>query len=227
MAKPPPLAALFERLGRAVAPELIEAALTHPSASSPARPDYQRLEFLGDRVLNLAVAEALFRRHPEEVEGALHNRIQTLVSKQACAAVAERIGLGPHLRMDRGEARAGGRRRQTILGDAMEAVIAAVYLDAGFAAARAMVEALWAPLLDAAPAESPQDPKNALQEWAAARELPLPRYVEIARSGPQHALRFTMEARLADGRAARGEASSKRDAEKAAAAALLEGLDDG
>jgi ribonuclease-3 len=221
MAKAPPLAALFARLGRPVAADLIETALTHPSAASPARPDYQRLEFLGDRVLNLVIAEALTARFPDEDEGRLAPRLNALVRKEACAEVAAEIGLGDHLRMERSEARAGGRRRLTILGDAMEAVIAAVYLDGGLDAARETVLRFWTPRIAAQGAAAPAEPKSALQEWAAARGMPPPDYVEVARSGPPHAPVFTVEARLRDGAAAKASAGSKREAEKAAAAALL------
>jgi ribonuclease III len=227
MAKAPPLAALFARLGRPVATDLIETALTHPSAASPARPDYQRLEFLGDRVLNLLIAEALAARFPDEDEGRLAPRLNALVRKETCAEVAAEVGLGEHLRMERSEARAGGRRRMTILGDAMEAVIAAVYLDGGLDAARETVLRFWTPRIAAQGATAPAEPKSALQEWAAARGMPPPDYAEVARSGPPHALRFTIEARLSDGRSARAEAGSKREAEKAAAATLLGELDHG
>jgi ribonuclease-3 len=227
VAKAPPLSALFDRLGREAPAALIEAALTHPSAASPARPDYQRLEFLGDRVLNLIIAEALSARFPDEAEGSLAPRLNALVRKETCAEVAAEIGLGDHLRMERAEARAGGRRRVTILGDAMEAVVAAVYLDGGLDAARAVVLRFWGPRIAAQGAEAPSEPKSALQEWAAARGMPPPDYVEVARDGPPHAPRFTVEARLRDGRAAQGQAGAKRDAEKAAAAALLGRLSDG
>ncbi len=217
-------AALFERLGRTVDAGLIDAALTHPSAASRARPDYQRLEFLGDRVLGLVIAEALMARHPGEAEGKLAPRLNALVRAEACAQAAASIDLGAHLRLDRGEARAGGRKRTRSLGDAMEAVIAAVYLDAGFEAAREVVLKLWAPLIAAQGAEAPTEPKSALQEWAEARGLPLPAYDLLARSGPDHALRFEIEATVETEqgpRSARAEASSKRAAEKAAAAALV------
>jgi len=223
----PEILALRERLGRPVDPALLDTALTHPSAASPARADYQRLEFLGDRVLMLVIAEALLARHPDEAEGQLAPRLNALVRKDACAAVGAELGLGACLRMDRGEARSGGRRRDSTLGDAMEAVIAAVYLDGGLEAARDVILRLWAPQLAAqAGAAAPQDPKSALQEWAEGRGLPKPDYVLLRRTGPDHAPRFAIEARLQDGRAAAAEAASKRAAEKAAAAALLETLRD-
>lgn len=215
------LDALFERLGRTVAPALIEAALTHPSAGGPARPDYQRLEFLGDRVLMLVIAEALLRRWPREAEGKLAPRLNALVRKETCAEVARELGLGEHLRLEKSDARAGGRKRDTTLGDAMEAVIAAIYLDAGLEAARDTILRFWGPRIETQ-GEAPREAKSALQEWAEGRGLPKPEYALVARSGPDHAPTFEIEARLATGQAARAVAASKREAEKAAAAALLE-----
>jgi ribonuclease-3 len=226
MAKPPPLDPLFAALGRAVDRALIDRALTHPSASSPARPHYQRLEFLGDRVLNLMIAEALFHRFPDEAEGVLALRLNDLVRKETCAAVAEALDLGRHLRLERAEARAGGRKRVATLADAMEAVLAAVYLDGGEAAARDVVRRLWGPHIDAQGAAAPQDAKTALQEWAQARGMAPPRYETLRREGPDHAPRFTVAARLADGAEAVAEAANKRSAEQAAAADLLERVSD-
>ena len=224
MAKPPPLDALVDRLGRDVDPDLLDRALTHPSAATPARPHYQRLEFLGDRVLNLLVAEALLHRFPDEPEGRLAPRLNELVRKETCAAIAGEIGLGAHLRLDRAESRGGGRRRVTILADAMEAVIAAVWLDGGAEAARETVLRLWGPRIDAQGSVAPQDAKTALQEWAQARGMAPPTYAMLDRSGPDHAPRFTVEARLSDGAAEAAAAPTKRAAEQAAAAALLERL---
>ncbi len=225
MARGPRLETLFERLGRPVDAALIEAALTHPGGASLARPDYERLEFLGDRVLGLIVAEALLERFPAEPEGLLAPRLAALVSAEACAQVAQSVDLGAHLRLDRGDARSGGRKRVGALGDAMEAVVAAVYLDGGLAAAREVVLRLWRPLIEAQGARAPRDPKSLLQEWAEGRGLPKPEYALVARQGPDHAPRFEIEARVATGAAARAAASSKREAEKAAAAALLASLD--
>ncbi len=222
MAKPPPLEPLFAALGREVDRTLLDRALTHPSASSPARPHYQRLEFLGDRVLNLLIAEALFRQFPDEAEGALALRLNDLVRKETCAEIAGEIGLGEHLRLERAEARAGGRRRVTTLADAIEAVLAAVYLDGGEAAARETVARLWGPRIAAQGAVAPQDSKTTLQEWAQARGMGQPRYETLRRDGPDHAPRFTVAARLSDGAEAVAEAPSKRAAEQAAAALLLE-----
>jgi len=212
---------LIRRLGLArLDAGLLEQALTHPSASTPARPDNQRLEFLGDRVLGLAMAEALHTRHPGEAEGKLAPRLNELVRKETCAEVAEEIGLGDHLRLGRSESLSGGRRKAALLADAMEAVIAAIYLDQGLKTASATILRLWGPRLKEQ-REAPRDAKTAIQEWAQARGLPPPAYVEIARAGPDHAPVFTIEARLGKGRSATGEAASKRNAEQQAAAALL------
>jgi ribonuclease-3 len=223
----PPLDRLFAQLGGPLDRARIEQALTHPSAAGRSRPHYERLEFLGDRVLGLIVAEALLERRPEEDEGALAPRFNALVRKETCAEVAREIGLGEHLRLERGEARSGGRKRLTILGDAMEAVIAALYLERGLEAARAFVLAHWGPRLSAQGAQVPEEAKTALQEWAQARGLPPPDYVETAREGPDHAPSFTVEARLADGRRASAAAASKRAAARDAAATLLAEVRDG
>ncbi|KPP90568.1 MAG: ribonuclease III Rnc [Rhodobacteraceae bacterium HLUCCA08] len=208
------------RLGHDFArPDLLVRALTHPSMGGT-RGDNQRLEFLGDRVLGLVLAEALYQADAEAAEGQLAPRYNALVRKETCAEVARQIDLGAVLKLGRSEMKSGGRRKMALLGDAMEAVIAAVYLDAGFAAARDMVLRLWGPRIDAVDADA-RDAKTALQEWAQARGAPPPAYVEVARTGPDHAPQFTIEVRLQDGRSARAEAGSKRAAEQAAAAALL------
>jgi ribonuclease-3 len=225
MAKAPALDPLFARLGRPVDRELLDAALTHRGAPGAARRDNERLEFLGDRVLNLVVAEAVMRRWPDDDEGRLAPRYNALVRKEVCAEIAAEIGLGAHLRLERSNALSGGRKRVSTLGDAMEAVIAAIYLDAGFEAARETVLRLWGERIDRQQAEAPRDAKSLLQEWAEGRGMAKPEYRLIARDGPDHAPRFEIEARLSDGRAARAAAASKREAEKAAAAALLEGLE--
>ncbi len=213
-------ARLGHRFGR---PELLIRALTHPSMSSEARPSNQRLEFLGDRVLNLVIAEAVFRDDGKAAEGQLAPRYNALVRKETCADVARAIGLGEVVRLSRSEQMSGGRRKEAMLGDAMEAVIAAIYLDAGLEAARAVVLALWGARIAAAGAEA-QDAKTALQEWAQARGQTPPAYVEIARSGPDHAPVFTIEAQLQDGASERARGGSKRQAEQAAARALLDRL---
>jgi ribonuclease-3 len=221
------LAAFARRIGHDFGqPALLMEALTHPSLSSPTRPDNQRLEFLGDRVLGLVMAEALLEHDRDAAEGQLAPRFNALVRKETCAAVAQSVDLGAVLKLGRSEMMSGGRRKEALLGDALEAVIAAVYLDAGFAAARALVRRLWAGRIAEVERDA-RDPKTALQEWAQARgEMP-PDYVEISRSGPDHAPVFVIEARLAGGAAARAQAASKRQAQMAAARALLQQVEAG
>lgn len=215
------LAAFAARIGHSFArPELLVEALTHPSLASPGRRSNQRLEFLGDRVLGLVVAEALLAGDSGAAEGQLAPRLNALVRQEACADVARAVGLGAVLKLGRSEMQSGGRRKEAILADAMEAVIAAVYLDAGFAAARELVLRLWGERIARA-GSSARDAKTELQEWTQARGLGLPAYAVVARTGADHAPRFTVEVRLADGMAARAEAGSRRAAEQAAAAALL------
>ena len=216
------LSSFSDRLGHSFArPELLIEALTHPSLSGSGRADNQRLEFLGDRVLGLVMAQALLAADYAASEGQLAPRFNALVRKETCADVAREIGLGEVLRLGRSEMISGGRRKEALLGDAMEAVIAAVYLDAGFETATALVRRLWGDRVATVKADA-RDPKTALQEWAQARGQTPPAYVEVARDGPDHAPRFTIEARLDDGSAERAEAGSKRQAEQAAARALLE-----
>ncbi|KRS14165.1 ribonuclease III [Roseovarius indicus] len=215
------LKAFEGRLGHKFAePELLVRAVTHSSMSSPNRDDNQRLEFLGDRVLGLVMAEALLERDRAAQEGQLAPRFNALVRKEACADVARQIDLGKVLKLGRSEMMSGGRRKQALLGDGMEAVIAAVYRDAGFEAAREVVLRLWGKRIESVK-EDARDAKTALQEWAQARGQMPPEYVETARSGPDHAPQFTIEARLADGQAESATAGSKRQAEQAAATALL------
>ena len=219
------LRAFEGRIGHRFAdPELLIRALTHGSMSSPARGDNQRLEFLGDRVLGLVLATALLEHDKTATEGQLAPRFNALVRKEACADVAQQIDLGSVLKLGRSEMMSGGRRKQALLGDAMEAVIAAVYKDAGFGAARAMILRLWGSRIETVDADA-RDPKTALQEWAQARGQKPPDYVEIARSGPDHAPVFTIAVRTQDGAEAQAKAGSKRQAEQAAAAALLQELE--
>ena len=219
------LIAFQDRLGhRFRDPALLIRALTHSSVGSPTRGDYQRLEFLGDRVLGLVMAEALLEADTDATEGQLAPRFNALVRKEACADVGRQIDLGAALKLGRSEMLTGGRRKQALLGDAMEAVIAAVYRDAGFAVAKALVLRLWGDRVDTVE-EDARDAKTALQEWAQARKLPPPDYVDVGRDGPDHAPLFTVEARLKTGETARARAKSKRDAQQSAAKALLDRLD--
>lgn len=209
------------RLGHVFAdPALLVRALTHGSTSSTTRPDNQRLEFLGDRVLGLAIADAVLAHDPDAREGQLAPRYNALVRKETCADIAREIDLGAVLQIGRSERMSGGRRKTALLGDALEAVIAAVYLDAGFEAARGLILRLWGDRIAGVQADA-RDPKTALQEWAQARGMPPPVYSERAREGPDHAPVFTIEARLQNGAAAQASATSKRQAEQAAAKALL------
>ncbi|MBV7394402.1 ribonuclease III [Mameliella sediminis] len=218
------LTAFQKTLGhRFTDPRLLRRAVTHASRSGPDREDNQRLEFLGDRVLGLVMAEALLERDRAATEGQLAPRFNALVRKETCADVAREIGLGDVLKLGRSEQLSGGRRKQALLGDAMEAVIAAVYLDAGFDMARALILRLWDSRIDGVE-EDAKDAKTSLQEWAQARGLQPPRYVETSRSGPDHAPVFTIEVQLPSGEVAEATAGSKRQAEQAAAKALLEQL---
>jgi ribonuclease-3 len=215
------LSAFVARLGHPFADlALLREALTHSSLSGPTRRNNQRLEFLGDRVLGLTIAEALLAADPHAAEGTLAPRLNALVRQETCAEVARAIGLGDVLKLGRSEMQSGGRRKDALLADAMEAVIAAVYLDAGFASAKSLVLRLWGDRIAAAQGNA-QDAKTALQEWAQARGLPPPTYSVTRREGPDHAPAFTVEARLATGEAASATASPKRAAEQAAARALL------
>lgn len=218
------LTAFMTRLGHDFErPELLLRALTHPSIATPSRPDNQRLEFLGDRVLGLVMAEALLAADTTAREGQLAPRYNALVRKETCAEIAREIDLGAVLRLGRSEMISGGRRKLAILGDAMEAVIAAVYLDAGFDAARDIILTLWGARVTRVEADS-RDAKTLLQEWAQARGLALPAYIQAGRDGPDHAPVFTIEVRLETGVTARARAGSKRQAEQQAASALLEQL---
>ncbi|HEU0221869.1 MAG TPA: ribonuclease III [Paracoccaceae bacterium] len=221
------LRAAAKRIGHAFArPELLDEALTHASFASAAQPDNQRLEFLGDRVLGLVIAEALTDHDPQAAEGVLAPRLNALVRKETCAEVAAQIGLGEAIRMGRSELMTGGRRKTAILGDAMEAVIAAVYRDGGPEAARRVVLELWGARIAAAEAHA-ADAKSRLQEWAQGRGQIPPVYREVARSGPAHAPVFTIEVCLASGECATAEAGSKRAAEQAAAASILRQIEGG
>ncbi len=216
------LGAFAKRLGHSFAsPALLVQAVTHGSMSSPHRDDNQRLEFLGDRVLGLVMAEALLAADPLAAEGLVAPRYNALVRRETCADIARSIDLGSVLKLGRSEMQSGGRRKEALLADAMEAVIAAVYMDAGFEAARAVVLRLWADRIGGVEDDA-RDAKTALQEWAQARGETPPDYVEVAREGPDHQPLFTIEVRLASGRAEQAVAGSKRQAEQAAAAALLQ-----
>jgi len=218
------LIALQDRLGYTFSrPDLLRQAITHSSMSSPGRSDNQRLEFLGDRVLGLVMAQALLEEDTSATEGVLAPRFNALVRKEACADVARQIDLGAALKLGRSEQLSGGRRKLALLGDAMEAVLAAVYLDGGFDAAQALILRLWGTRVSSVEDDA-KDAKTSLQEWAQARGLKPPRYEQKSRSGPDHAPVFTIEAQLDNGASAEATAGSKRQAEQAAAKALLDQL---
>lgn len=214
---------LEKRLGHRFAnPDLLTAALTHSSAMSlhGAAVVGERLEFLGDRVLGLIVAEELFRRFPLATEGELAVRLNGLVRKERCAEVAAGIGLGEHLVLGLSERKVEGRVKPTVLADACEAVIAALYLDGGLEIARHFVLSEWGSF-DMGSVRAQQDAKTALQERAQGRGLPLPKYEVRERSGPDHAPEFVIEVLIEGLGAATGMGASKRQAEQAAADALL------
>lgn len=201
-------------------PDILRRAVTHASAEPRAWNAYERLEFLGDRVLALVVAEQLLDRFPHEREGSIAKRHVSLVRRETLAEVAHSIGLGRYLIISRGEDEAGARASDTILSDAMEAVIGALYLDGELEAARRFILRHWNPLLEM-DRRPPQDPKTALQEWAQGRRLPLPSYVTVAQTGPAHAPEFTVEVQVEGQAPRRASGKSKRLAEQAAATAML------
>jgi ribonuclease-3 len=216
------IAAFARRIGHDFADaQILIEALTHASIVSPTRPDNQRLEFLGDRVLGLAIAEALLATDPAAREGDLAPRFNALVRRETCAEIAREIGLGEALRLGRSEMITGGRRKEALLADALEAVIAAVYVDAGFDAARDLVRRLWGGRIAAVAGDDARDAKSTLQAWAQARGLPPPDYAETGREGPPHEPVFTIEVRLADGTRETAAGRTKRQAEQDAAQRLL------
>jgi len=218
----PELSDLEARLGyRFRNPDLAALALTHLSAQVAGGRSYQRLEFLGDRVLGVVVAERLYAAFPHASEGELSMRLAKLVRRETCAAIAAEWDVGPYVVLGLGEARGGGRKKIAILSDVCESLIGAVHVDGGFEAARDLILRAWGERLTA-DAEPARDAKTALQEWAQARALAAPRYEEVARSGPAHAPQFVIRVALPGYDAETGEASSKRAAEQAAAKAFLD-----
>lgn len=193
-------------------------ALTHGSTGKA--DDYQRLEFLGDRVLGLVVAEWLYLRFEDEAEGRLSSRLNQLVSGLTCAEIALSLHISPHIRLGKQARDDGGADSPNILGDVMESLIGAYYLDAGFAAARDFIRLHWAAKMESV-ADAPKHPKSALQEWAATHDRKTPEYTLIDRSGPHHALSFTVRVSVKGVGQAEGTANSKQVAEKLAAAQFL------
>jgi ribonuclease-3 len=203
---------------------LLEQALTHASARSRKRGDNERLEFLGDRVLGLIIAASLIDDDSEAEVGVLTRRLHGLANGLACARVARSIGLGEALRMPAGETRRGARALDTVLGDACEALIAALFLELGLRETAAIVLRLWTPLMSEPHDAEVVDPKSILQEWAVANGRGSPVYRILDRSGPDHAPLFTLEARVEGEAPERASANAVRVAEKAAALALLRRL---
>ena len=219
------LTAFAQRLGHPYRdPELLVRALTHASISSSTRQSNERLEFLGDRVLALTMAQALFMGDRGAAEGQLAPRFNALVRQETCADVAREIGLGDVLKLGRSETMSGGRRKEALLGDAMEALIASIFLDAGFETAQQVVLRLWGARIANVDLDA-RDAKTALQEWAQARGYTTPTYTELNRDGPDHQPNFTVEVRLQNSEVAEGRAGTKRQAEQSAAKALLARLE--
>ena len=201
-------------------PAPFERALTH---GSTANANYERLEFLGDRVLGLVIAEWLWESFPAEPEGQLSKRFNALVTGAVCAEVAREIGVRDHLRLGKQARDDGAIDSDNVLGDVMEALIGAWYREAGLDAARAFVRGAWGDRVQAG-AKAPQHPKSALQEWAAAHNRKPPEYTVVERSGPGHAPKFTILVSIGKLAEATAMGSSKQEAETAAAKALLEKL---
>ena len=205
-------------------PELLELALTHASVAEGARrmADNERLEFLGDRVLGLMIAETLMETFPDASEGDLSRRFHTLVSRETCADVARQLNLGAAIRLAAGESKSGGRSNPTILGDACEALMAAVYVDGGYSAVLKIFKPLWLKALNDSGNASRSNPKSFLQEWAVAQGKPAPVYTVLNRMGPDHAPVFTIEVGVAGFVPQPAVGKSRQEAEKASALAFIE-----
>jgi ribonuclease III len=213
--------ALEARLGhRFLDRRLLETALTHASAANSAAASYQRLEFLGDRVLALVISEMLLEAFPKANEGELAQRLTALVRNESCAEVAMALDLGSAIRLGAGEAQSGGRTKAAILGDVCEALIGAIHIDAGIEAARRFVRGNWSERM-LAWRGSMRDAKTTLQEWAQGRGIGTPAYVIVGRHGPDHAPRFDVEVTIDSLAPQRGEGRTRREAEQLAAAAVL------
>lgn len=200
-------------------PELLEQALTHSSKS--AYRSYERLEFLGDRVLSLAIADLLLQHFPQESEGDLAKRHTALVQQECLAEIAQELDIGTYLRLSTSEDMMGGRNKAAILADVIESIIGAVHRDGGYQNAAHLIARLFTPAIDKYH-QPPTDPKTALQEWAQARQLPLPIYQETNVSGPSHAPIFEISVTVEKLGTARANGASKKIAEKEAAKILLE-----
>ncbi len=216
----PPLAQLSERVGYVFKDvELLHQALTHGSSSRKAK-DYERLEFLGDRVLSLVIADALFHNHSKEKEGMLAARHSAIVRGEVCAEVGLAMGLAEFIKVGDTEKRSGVHKMKSVLGDAVEALIGAIYIDGGLEPARTLVLRYWTEALKK-PDTVQKDAKTFVQEWALAKALPLPRYELAGRQGPEHKPQFTVRLTIEKHAAADGAGPTKQAAEMAAAAAFI------
>jgi ribonuclease-3 len=202
-------------------PKLLMRALVHRSAAAADTLSYERLEFLGDRVLGLVIAEMLYERFPGEAEGPLARRHAALVRKEALARVADEVSLGRYIILSKGEEDAGGRENTAILADVCEAVLGALYLDGGLAPAKAFIGQHWPAMMEEA-AAPPKDAKTALQEWAQQRGKPLPVYETLECTGPDHSPQFTVEVSVKGLAPLTATGPSKRAAAQAAARSLLD-----
>lgn len=198
--------------------EIFARALTHGSTG---KPDYQRLEFLGDRILGLVVSEMLYHRFPDEPEGRLSHRLNALVSGSMCAEIAREIDLPRHVRLGKQARDDGAQQSNNVLGDAMEALIGALYIERGIDAARTLIEKYWSPRIDTA-SGAPKHPKSALQEWCAAHHRKTPEYAVTKKEGPPHAMQFEVTVTVKGFDPVSAEANSKQAAETAAALAFME-----
>lgn len=206
--------------GEPMEPQLFERALTHGSHSGDT---YERLEFLGDRVLGLVIASWLYQRFPSEPEGKMSRRYNALVARETCADVGRALDLPRFIRLGKQAREDHAQLSDNVIGDVTEAVLGAIYLDGGIGRAEAFVRTHWAPFLDGQK-RAPEHPKSALQEFAAEKKLGVPVYEQVARFGPHHAPRFKVKVSLGKHGEAEAEGASKQEAETAAAAALLEKL---
>jgi ribonuclease-3 len=204
-------------------PALLNEALTHRSLSQR---NNERLEFLGDAILSFVIAAELFHQRPDDNEGSLSRLRSRVVRGESLARVARSLKLGDHLQMGEGELKSGGYLRDSVLADALEAVLGAVYLDGGYVAAARVIRDVFGPVVEALPdAETLKDPKTRLQEWLQARARPLPKYELVREEGAEHAKRFHVSCRLVDGEfEAEAVGTSRRKAEQSAASAVLEAL---
>lgn len=216
-------AALEKRLGRKFKDKgLLTLALTHSSLSGGNEHvhDLERLEFLGDRVLGLLTAEELWRRYPDFEEGELAPRLNALVRKETCAKAAIHFGVDEYILMSEYEEVSGGRKKKAILGDVMEALLGAIYIDGGLDAARKVYDRFWTPNLEDL-SKLHKDAKTTLQEWTQQKKLGTPVYKVVDSGGPAHAPAFTVEARVKGKEPTRGEGRSKREAQMEAAHRFL------